>query len=67
MNKINKMIKGLLLTSLICLVIGGGVAIAGVSLGGMLKDASITIGDWNLLQPWSESGFNKIEWTDEYF
>ena len=39
MNKINAVMKHLLLICLACVVIGGGVLIAGVALGGTLSDA----------------------------
>lgn len=41
----NKFIRGMLITFAICLVIGGGVVIAGIALGGTLGDATVTIGE----------------------
>lgn len=64
MNKINAMIKHLLIACLICIVIGGGVMIAGVALGGTLSDASISVGDWNLLSPWPFHGSGSYQVED---
>lgn len=41
----NKMIRALLITCGVCLVIGGGLLIAGFALGGTWDDASVTIGN----------------------
>lgn len=41
----NKFIRAMLITFAACLVIGGGVVIAGIALGGTLDDASVTLGD----------------------
>ena len=64
MNKINAMMKHLLLTALICVVIGGGVAIAGVALGGTLGDASISVGNWKLLSAWPFRGSGSYQVDD---
>ena len=64
MNKINAMIKHLLIACLICIVIGGGVMIAGVALGGSLSDASISVGNWNLLSPWPFRGSGSYQVED---
>ena len=64
MDKINAMMKHLLLISLICVLIGGGVAIAGIALGGTLGDASISVGNWKLLSPWPFRGSGSYQVDD---
>ena len=41
----NKFIRALLITFAACLVLGGGLLIAGIALGGTWDDATVTIGD----------------------
>lgn len=60
MNKINAMIKHLLIVCLVCIVIGGGVMIAGVALGGTLSDASISVGN----SPWPFRGNGSYQVED---
>lgn len=64
MDKINAMMKHLLLISLICVLVGGGVAIAGIALGGTLGDASISVGNWKLLSPWPFCGSGSYQVDD---
>ena len=64
MDKINAMMKHLLLISLICVLVGGGVAIAGIALGGTLGDASISVGNWKLLSPWPFRGSGSYQVDD---
>ena len=41
----NKFIRGMLITFAVCLVVGGGLLIAGIALGGNWDDATVVIGE----------------------
>lgn len=63
----NKFIRALLITFAACLVLGGGLLIAGIALGGTLDDASVTIGnDKYDVHDMFDHGLFKFDGTTRY-
>lgn len=52
----------MLITFVVCLVIGGGILIAGIALGGTWEDATVQIGDFGI---GSDPGHGLIVFSDE--